>query len=115
MISLFFVLIFFCFTPMKPEYYDTDKIKEIYPIFRFTLGFIFTLLCCGVVIVYLKEFRVNYVMIFESNPVNRLAPSGMYILSSILMIVWLFCMIGELAVLKDYLPYHPDLFAVILL
>ena len=73
------------------------------------------MLCSGVVIVYLKEYRVNYVIIFDSNPANRLAPSGMYILSAILMLVWLFCMIGEVSVLKGYLPYNADLFAIILL
>ena len=65
-------------------------------------------------IIYLKEFRINYVIIFESNPINRLAPSGMYILSALLMNIWLFCMIGQIMVIKDYISYPIDLFATIL-
>jgi hypothetical protein len=67
------------------------------------------------VIGYLREYRVNYVIIFDSNPANRLAPSGMFILCSILMILWLFCMIGEVSVVKGYLPFNVDMFSIIML
>lgn len=64
---------------------------------------------------YLKEYRVNYVIIFEANPAYRLAPSGMYILSAILLSIWFFCMIGEVVVLKDYIPFNVDFFPSLLL
>jgi len=113
-VALACVLFFLFMTPKKLDYIDLYTVKEIYPIFRWTLLFIISLFFCGVVIKYLKEYRVNYVIIFESNPVNRLAPNGVYILSAILMIIWLFWMIGEVSVLKDFLAYKPDLFAIIL-
>jgi hypothetical protein len=103
------------FTPSGLNSYNLKKVEEIIPIFRWTLSFIFIFLWWGVVIGYLKEFRVNYVMIFESNPANRLHPSGMYILFAMLIIIWLSCMIGEVSVLKGYLDYDVDTFAIIML
>jgi len=67
------------------------------------------------VIEYLKEFLINYVIIFDANPANRLNPSSMYILSSILMILWTFCMIGQTMTLKDYIPLGTYTFAYIML
>ena len=87
------------------------EVKHIFPIFRWILWFIIAIYSAGVVIDYLKEFRVNYVIIFESNPANRLKPSAMFILSAILMNVWVFWLIGETTVLKGYLPYSEDFFA----
>ena len=113
-VALLIVFVFFLLSPSKPTNHYLIEIIEIFPIFRMTLCFIFTLLCAGVVIVYLKEYRVNYVIIFESNPANRLAPSGMYILSAFLMVIWLLCSIGQVIVVKDYISVKTDLFALIL-
>jgi len=42
-LALVLVLAFFCITPRRPEYHNLNDVKEIYPIFRFSLAFIFTL------------------------------------------------------------------------
>jgi hypothetical protein len=114
-VSLISIAVFMLITPGAHTSYSLFDIKEIFPIFRFILCIIFTIMCAGVVIGFLKEYRINYVIIFESNPANRLAPSAMYILSAILMIIWLFCLIGEIMNLKDYISTGLFFFAILLL
>lgn len=117
--ALFIVFLFFVFAKTEEEDEDDVKyvheVKHIYSIFRSTLWFVIAVYWSGVVIGYLKEFQVNYVIIFESNPANRMKPSAMYILSAILMNIWMFWLIGETTVLKQYLPYSEDFFAKLLM
>jgi xenotropic and polytropic retrovirus receptor 1 len=114
-IALTLVLLFYLIAPPKSDADRLSNYHEVVLIFRWTLNFIFTLILCGLVIKYLKEFRINYVIIFDSHPANRIAQTGMYILAAILMIIWLLCMIGEVSVIKAYLPFEQDLFAIIML
>ena len=113
--ALFFIVLFLLIEPGKPEAFDINKLEEALPIFRFILCIAFAFMWSGIVIENLKEYRVNYVIIFESNPANRVAPSGMYILSAIVILLWLFWLIGEIMTMKNYVEPDPHFFAYLLI
>jgi hypothetical protein len=68
----------------------------------------------GVVIQIFRTYMVNYIYILDIDPRDRIREHDLFKMSLGLMIIWFLALIGQLSIIKNYVNFNLDLFAVFL-
>ena len=113
--ALIVVLTFFLVVPDQSNSYHLNEIRNIFPIYRAVLCFSLVILAGGFIIKLFRRYRVNYIYILELDTSNWIWQNTLYQIGLALLAVWCLCFIGQVSVIKHYVPFTLDIFAVILL
>ena len=94
-------LIVVSFAPFErdPALSKTEIFSTMYT-FRFLLMVLFTVASAGIAIKVLRQYKVNYIFIFDLDPHYKVTYLQLVRITLVMLTVWSFCLVGHIAVVK---------------